>query len=1005
MRTSHGETAIPRVISVSTRHCSKAWGALLALLVAFLADAALAQLAPPRPPTELPGLSYTNAFFPAADNDPAVPTPEVLLNFPLGSRAANAIEIERCLKAWTNAAPNRTRLAEYARSHEGRPLHYLVVTSARNHGRLEAIQSALARLGDPRNLPEDEANRLIDSIPAVAWLGYCIHGDETEGSDAALAVIHHLLADRRPATATLLEDLVIIIDPLQNPDGRERFLKMIAEHRSASPNVDQQSLLHRGYWPRGRVNHYLFDLNRDWIFATQPETRGRLREVARWNPQLFVDVHGMSGEDTYLFSPPREPLNPHLPANRSRWGRVFARDQARAFDEQGWIYYTGEWNENWYPGYSDSWSVFRGAVGVLYEVASIGQDAVRQPDGRLQSQRESIHQHVVSTMANLATMQTNAATRRREFAAERRAQLGADAPLARRTWAILPTANRTRLAAFIDTLRAQSVELHQLTGAITVATAIDVLGQTSTNRALPAGTWLVAGRQPAAPLVAALLDFDPRMSTLAVEDERRELLRTGESRIYDVTGWNLTMLFGLEALTLPQELPAEARPATTLPAPPPTPAVPNPVAWIFDGADDASVAAAVRLMEQGVVVRAAEKPFKLDEAAFARGSIVVTRFDNRRTPALIDAIQQAANAAKMAVTPVRGGLGEDDQPDLGGQYFRRLEPPRVAVVGRGRVNPNEFGAVWHALDQRLGLRHSHLTDEDAPPELARYNVIILPDRSGELPSGWREPLKEWVKAGGTLIAMDGAAGDLAGRTNELTKVRPLPEVLAKLAEYEQMIFREWLAQKGPLPPMADVWTNVVPTGSKPPWPDMGEAPKEEELKKRDAWNSLFMPQGAILAARIDARHWLTCGTGDLLPVMTGRQPVLMAGSGVETPVRFGVFTEAAPAAEPSPSIPPAGKAAKEDKEGGKKPEVARAGWSALPAGVELRLRLSGLLWPEAAQRLANSAAVTREGLGRGQVILFAGGPCFRGTAHGTARLFVNAVVLGPGFGTTPTVRP
>ena len=156
-------------------------------------------------------------------------------------------------------------------------------------------------------------------------------------------------------------------------------------------------------------------------------------------------------------------------------------------------------------------------------------------------------------------------------------------------------------------------------------------------------------------------------------------------------------------------------------------------------------------------------------------------------------------------------------------------------------------------------------------------------------------------------------------------------------------------------------------------------------------------------------HWLTFGAGDLLPVIAGRQPVLMAGSGVEAPVRFGVFTEAMPTAAPVSPASAAGvdgsKGSKGEKDGAKKPEVARAGWSALPEGVELRLRLSGLLWPEAAQRIANSAALTRESLGRGQVILFAGGPCFRGTAQGTTRLLLNAIVFGPGFGTAPTVRP
>jgi len=952
-------------------------------------------------PSPLDGLTYTNVFFPKSDPDPAIPTPKALLGFDIGDRAVSSAEIETTFKAWSAIATNRTRLFEYARSHEGRPLHTFLITSPLHFARLDAIQTGLARLADPRGLADADAAALVESLPAVAWLGYCIHGDETEGSDAALAVAHYLLADRTPETTKLLEDLVVIIDPVQNPDGRDRFLKMVAEHRGTSPNVDQQSLLHAGYWPRGRVNHYLFDLNRDWIFATQPETRGRLREVAQWNPQLFVDVHGMSGEDTYLFSPPREPLNRHLPANRTQWGRVFARDQARAFDANGWLYYTGEWNENWYPGYSDSWSVFRGAVGVLYEVASIAEDGVRHADGRIQSFRESVHQHVVSSMANLRTLQVNARTRIREFAAERRANLAPEGPFARRTWAVPPSSNRTRLAGFVDTLRIQGVEIHQLTAPFTAPIGIDQLGRSLTNHVLPAGTLLIANRQPVAPLVAALLDFDPRMTDASLEDERREVLRTGASRIYDITSWNLTLFHGLEAFVLPQDLPSDARLLGELPPPPAPPTVDHPVAWVIDGADDASVALAARLMERGVIVRTADRAFQLDSREFARGSIIITVLDHRRFAGdLAATIRGAAAELQLTAVPVSTGLGEDDLPDLGGQHFRRLEPPRIAVVGRGRVSPNDFGTVWHLLDQHLGIRHSHMNDDAGTPEFPRYNVLVLPDRSDALPAAWREPLETWVKAGGTLIGIQGAAGDLASRTHEMTKVRPLPEVLGKLPDYEQMVFREWLAQIGPMPASSDVWTNRVPRTSKLPWPISGESPKEDELKKRDAWNVLFMPQGAILAARVDPKHWLTFGAGPILPVLAGQQAVLMSGADVETPVRFGVLTPSL-----NPPEPVKKPEASENEVASKTPEPPRAGWSALPEGFDLQLRMSGLLWPEAGQRLANSAAVTRESLGRGQVILFAGSPTFRAATRGTARLLANAIVYGPGLGTATTVKP
>src|SRR6185503_4698132 len=146
------------------------------------------------PPTDVAGLRWTNAFFPGATYRTAVPTGDSLLGFPIGQRAANSVEIEKCLKAWAAAAPDRTRLVEYARTHENRPLHTMIITAPKNLARLDEIQNGMARLGDPRKISDDDAKRIIETLLPVAWLGYTIHGDETEGSDAALAVVCHLIA-------------------------------------------------------------------------------------------------------------------------------------------------------------------------------------------------------------------------------------------------------------------------------------------------------------------------------------------------------------------------------------------------------------------------------------------------------------------------------------------------------------------------------------------------------------------------------------------------------------------------------------------------------------------------------------------------------------------------------------------------------------------------------------------------------------------------------------------
>jgi len=987
---------------------------------------ALAQPRPaaPFPPTELPGLRYTNEFFPGTTYRAAVPTQQSLIGFSVGERAATAAEVERCLKAWAAAAPDRTRLVEYARSHERRPLYYLVVTAPTNLARLDQIQAGLAKLGDPRQLTDAQAQDLIKSLPAVAWLAYTIHGDETEGSDAALAVLYHLVAAEDAAVDKLLAAVVVIVDPLMNPDGRDRFVKMVAEDRGAAPSVDDQSLVHEGYWPRGRGNHYLFDLNRDFIYGVHPETRGRLREVARWNPVLFVDAHGMGAQETHLFSPPREPINPNIPRGREQWSRVFVKDQAAAFDRHHLLYYHGEWNEEWYPGYSDGWASYRGAVGILYEQARIAEDGVRRPEGRILTYRESVHHHVIGSMANLATVQNNAKQLLGYFYNTRKTAVDPNGSYARRTFAVLPSANASRLGGFAELMQLQGFEVFSAGREFTAASATDQLGREVKSRTIPAGALLIPNRQPLAHLVAAMLEFDPKLSQAVLADERQELLRRGRTRIYDTTAWNLTMIYGLEALTLPTDLPEAAQPyqAQKTPAKGLAGKAQSPVAYVINGADDHSVAAAARLMERGVEVRVAEKPFRFDEQDFPRGSVVVAPLDNRSFAGdLRQTVAATVEELGLTAIAIGSGLGPGDLPDLGGEYFHRLPPPRIALMCRGSFNPGDFGSLWFILDHDLAIRHSHI-DETERIDLSRYNVVVLPSRfGGPFPTGLISSLKDWVKSGGTLIAIGQSAAALAAEKAEFSKVRTLPEVLGKLADYELAVFREWMARPGGLPDTNQVWAHQATPALQYPWQTVdGAHPEEKELKKRDAWQAIFMPQGAFLAARLDAKHWLTAGCQEPLPLLAGRQPVLMAGEDVEVPIRYGYLTPtnkppapekplpAAAASETKPKPEGTGEkkdAEKKDTDKKDKKEPPRIGWCALPPGVEMHLRMSGLLWPEATHRLANAAWVTREPYGRGQIILFATSPTFRAATRAETRVFLNAAIYGPGFGAAQPIKP
>ncbi|NHA15876.1 M14 family zinc carboxypeptidase [Thioalkalivibrio sp. XN279] len=934
-------------------------------------------------PSPLPGLEYGRDIYPAgADHDPEVPNPDAFLGFPVGQRTATPEQVVAYARAVAEASP-RVELVEYTRSYEGRPLVYLVISSPANLARQDEIKAGMQALADPRDTSAAERARLVESLPGVAWLAYSIHGNESSGSDASLAVIHHLAADRSAATRALLEELVIIVDPSMNPDGRARFVKGLTESRGTQPNVDDQSVLHTGYWPYGRGNHYLFDLNRDWIYARHPETRGRIPEIAAWRPLLFVDAHEMGAQDTYLFSPAREPHNPHLPPYRRPMGNVFADDQAAAFDRYGYPYYSGEWHEDWYPGYSDAWAALRGAQGILYEQARLAEDGV-QRHSQLISYRQSVHHQVISSFANLETLRRERQNLLEAFSSDRAEVASARGPYGNRSFVILPTDNQGRLDDLLDLARVQGFEVHRLTRELRVGSATDQLGRELRSVDLPAGSLVLRNRQPEGRLLAAMFEFDPRMSDTALANERERILKEGRSTIYDTTGWNISMMFGLEALEVPQHLDSGLE-RVDLEAPSATAAVPADsaaaIALAVSGADDRSLAFAGRMMERGYFVRASRKASRLDDIDLPIGSIAVTLDDNRGKSDWQADARTVARELGLALHAISHGRAPGELADLGGQQWRLLVKPNIALVSRGMTNMLDYGATWYALDHRLGIRHSHLDEGRIGAfDLRRYNVIYLPERWSRdgLPAGLSGALEEWVRAGGTLIAVGNSARALMSGDEPLVNTRPIEAVIGEeLAEYQDAIYREWLAAQ-PLPAAESTWGRAAVTAAEYPWDGAGELPEPEARKRVDSWQSMLMPSGAIVATRVDTAHWLAAGTGDVLPVLFSNSPVLMSSPPVEAPFRIGVYDPADVGA-------------------------ATLNWAPVPAGQEVRVRMSGLLWPEARTRIASAAWVTRESVGRGQVILFASAPAFRAAQLGAMRVLENVLVLGPGMGTSQPV--
>ncbi len=633
-------------------------------------------------------------------------------------------------------------LKEYGRTNEQRPLLLAYISSPQNLGRLEEI-----RLNNLRRAGIMEGAVDPNLAPGIVWLSFNVHGNEAAGSESSMAVLHALADPQNARTQAWLKNTVVILDPCINPDGQARYTHWyrIASNRIPDPRPDSRE--HQEPWPGGRVNHYHFDLNRDWAWQTQIETRQRIPRYLEWMPHVHVDIHEQGYNSPYYFAPAAQPYHQFITPFQRDFQYTIGRNNAKYFDQNGWLYFSREVFDLLYPSYGDTYPTFNGAIGMTYEQGGIGAGrAVLLRNGDTLTLYDRVAHHTASALATVETTSQHAQALNQNFASFfQRARTAP--PGEYKAYVIKGTNPPERLKSFCQLLDRNQIQYGKA-GKTSGLTAYNYqTGQTISLKVEP-NDLVVSAYQPRGTMAQVLLDPEA-----AVVD----------SLTYDITSWSLPYAYGLE--TYASKLRLDPSGSYDFPAPPAAsvPATP-PYAYLlsWNALNHARLLAAV--LQAGVKVRFANEPFTLEGKAYARGTLVITRGDNRDMGQGLD--QRLAVIAKefqQQFSTVQSGFAESGR-DLGSGSYSLIQTPRIAVLSGDQTSGNEFGQVWYFFEQDLNYP---VTIIDAArldrTNLAPFNLLVLPEGRYRLSDPTWEKINAWINAGGRVIAIGQALTALEDR--------------------------------------------------------------------------------------------------------------------------------------------------------------------------------------------------------------------------------------------------
>ncbi len=646
-----------------------------------------------------------------------IKSPAKFLGYEIGTEFSRHADVVNYFE-YVAANSNMVTYDTYGKTNERRPLTYAIVSSEKNIKNIETI-----RTNNLKNI--DLENGSAQPEIAIVWLSYNVHGNEASSTEASMVTLYELITKKQ----VWLENTVVIIDPCVNPDGRDRYANWYNQVKSSPYNALQNATEHHEPWPGGRPNHYLFDLNRDWAWATQVESQQRLKIYNKWMPHVHVDFHEQGINEPYYFAPAAEPFHEVI----SDWQRKFQTDigknHAKYFDKEGWLFFTRERFDLLYPSYGDTYPTFMGAIGMTYEQAGHGRAGlgINTDEGYQLTLIDRVAHHNTTGLSTVEISSKNAKKLNTEFK-----KFFSKSDFTYKSYVLNGNADKIEeLTKLLDKHEIQyGYKTNGTVNGFNFST--DSNGSINVNNAL-----VVSTNQPKGNMVKVLFEQNAKLSSPLT---------------YDITAWSVPYAYGLETIASTSLISVDKNSISKNKTNSPLSSGAGYISK-WNSIYDASFLA--ELLKNNIKVRFSEKELSFNGTTFQKGSLVITKSDNRKNPEFDKTVTSIANKQHRELFAASSSFS-DNGTDFGSPDIKLVNKQRIAVLKGDGVSSLSYGSIWHFFETQLKYPVTSIdTDYFSNVSLNKYDVIILPEGwySRSISDNTLTNLKDWVKDGGKLIAL------------------------------------------------------------------------------------------------------------------------------------------------------------------------------------------------------------------------------------------------------------